>query len=98
VASVDQFTYTTPAPVISMISPTSGPSAGGTTVTITGSNLSGATRVVFGGVPATSFAVVSDTEITAVAPAQGHSTRPVTVTTPGGSSQPSSVDQFIYAP
>ncbi|WP_431955024.1 IPT/TIG domain-containing protein, partial [Actinacidiphila sp. bgisy167] len=45
----------------------------------------GATAVLFGGTPATSFIVDSPTQITAVAPA-GAGTVPVTVTTPGGTS------------
>jgi large repetitive protein len=51
------------------VTPTAGPDAGGNTVTITGVCFTGATNVLFGAVPATSFAVVSDTEITATAPA-----------------------------
>ncbi|MBI0297887.1 IPT/TIG domain-containing protein, partial [Streptomyces sp. PRKS01-29] len=48
------FTYTTvAAPVLTMLSPASGPSSGGNTVTITGGNLAGATQVLFGATPAT---------------------------------------------
>ena len=39
----DEFTYVA-APTVTSINPTSGPTAGGTTVTVTGTNLSGATR------------------------------------------------------
>ena len=40
----DQFTYTTPppAPAVTAVSPTSGPAAGGTAVTVTGTSLTGA--------------------------------------------------------
>ncbi|MEV6566053.1 beta strand repeat-containing protein [Streptomyces kronopolitis] len=80
------FTYTSVAvPVLSSLSPTSGPSAGGTAVTLTGSGLSNASAVRFGSTAASSFTVVSDTVITAVAPA-GTGTVQVTVTTPGGTS------------
>ncbi|WP_330228880.1 IPT/TIG domain-containing protein [Nocardia sp. NBC_00508] len=72
-----------PAPSLVAVTPDSGPQAGGTTVTLTGTNLTDATAVHFGVIPATSFTVVSDTEITAVAPA-GTGTVAVTVTTPGG--------------
>src|SRR5262249_10995816 len=41
-----------PAPVVTSISPNSGPSPGGTMVTITGSGFTGATGVSFGGVAA----------------------------------------------
>ncbi|MGX7760475.1 IPT/TIG domain-containing protein [Streptomyces angustmyceticus] len=80
------FTYVAvSAPVLTSVTPTSGPPAGGTTVTLTGTGLATATAVRFGSTPATSFTVVSDTHITAVAPA-GTGTVQVTVTNPGGTS------------
>ena len=82
-------------PVVSSISPTSGSTAGGTTVTITGLFFTGATAVHFGGSPATNFGVVSDTSIIAGSPA-GSGTVDVTVTGPGGTSATSSADQFTY--
>lgn len=57
-----------PAPAIASIAPGSGSIAGGTTVTIAGTNLSGASAVKFGSTPATGFTVESDTQITATAP------------------------------
>ena len=53
-----------PAPTISSFLPTSATT--GNTVTITGTNFTGATAVSFGGVPASSFVVVNSTTITAV--------------------------------
>ncbi|MFI9735057.1 IPT/TIG domain-containing protein, partial [Nocardia sp. NPDC052278] len=53
---------------------------------LTGTNLTGATAVNFGGTPATSFVVDSSTQITAVAPAGAAGTVSVTVTTVGGTS------------
>ncbi|MFI1123421.1 IPT/TIG domain-containing protein, partial [Streptomyces hygroscopicus] len=48
------FTYTTvAAPVLTALSPASGPTTGGNTVTITGTNLTAATQVLFGPNPAT---------------------------------------------
>ncbi|NLS01651.1 IPTL-CTERM sorting domain-containing protein, partial [Rhizobium sp. P38BS-XIX] len=94
--AADQFTYLQ-APVITSISPTSGPSAGGTVVTITGSNFSGASAVTFGGSAATGVTVVSGTTITATAPA-GTGTVDVRVTTVGGTSAASAADQFTYIP
>ncbi|MFF7234638.1 IPT/TIG domain-containing protein [Streptomyces sioyaensis] len=80
------YTYISVAvPVLSSASPNSGSTAGGTTVTLTGTGLANAGVVRFGGTAATSFHVVSDTLITAVAPA-GSGTVQVTVTTPGGTS------------
>lgn len=75
------------APTLASVSPGQGPSAGRTTVTLTGTDLSGATAVGFGGTPATGYTVDSPTQITAVAPA-GTGAVAVTVTTPGGTSNP----------
>ncbi|WP_269854726.1 IPT/TIG domain-containing protein [Streptomyces sp. RPT161] len=80
------YTYVTaPVPVLSSIAPASGPASGGTTVTLTGTGLTRVTAVRFGSTAATSFTVVSDTHISAVAPA-GSGTVQVTVITPGGTS------------
>ncbi|WP_051020939.1 IPT/TIG domain-containing protein, partial [Nocardia araoensis] len=76
------YTYAA-VPTLTSIAPSSGPVTGGTTVVLTGTNLTGATAVNFGGTPATSFTVNSATQITAVAPA-GTGTVSVRVTTPGG--------------
>ena len=58
-----------PDTVIVNFTPESGPEAGGTDVTITGSGFTGAEEILFGTTPATSFEVVSDTEIVATSPA-----------------------------
>jgi hypothetical protein len=57
-----------PAPTITGIAPSSGPPAGGTAVTISGSDFGEASSVKFGTAGAASFTVVSESEITAVAP------------------------------
>ncbi|MGO9898628.1 MAG: Ig-like domain-containing protein [Solirubrobacteraceae bacterium] len=85
------------APTVSGVKASSGPTAGGTTVTITGTNLTGATAVKFGLTPASSFTVVSATEITATSPA-GSGTVDVTVSTAGGTSAISASDKFSYTP
>ncbi len=51
------------APTVTSISPTAGPVAGGTALTITGANLTGANAVDYGPTAATSFTVVSSTEL-----------------------------------
>ncbi|MFE9324959.1 beta strand repeat-containing protein, partial [Nocardia sp. NPDC006982] len=79
------YTYVA-VPTLTTIAPNAGPVAGGTTVVLTGTNLTGATAVSFGGTPATSFTVDSSTQITAVAPAGAAGTVLVTVTTVGGTS------------
>lgn len=89
----------TPRPRVTGISPTIGGGAGGTSVTITGDGLAGATAVDFGSTPA-SFTVNSDTTITAVSPADASGTSPdtmdLTVVSPGGTSFTSSSDQFTF--
>ncbi|HWE01815.1 MAG TPA: IPT/TIG domain-containing protein [Tepidisphaeraceae bacterium] len=74
------------APAITAVTPSFASPAGGTTVMITGVNLTGATAVLFGTTPAISFVVNSDTSITATAPAGSLGTVDVTVTAPGGTS------------
>lgn len=49
--------------------PSSGPSSGGTTVTITGEDVSSVTGVLFNGIPATDVTVVNEFQITCVTPA-----------------------------
>ncbi|WP_283779602.1 IPT/TIG domain-containing protein [Nocardia sputi] len=85
-----------PVPTLTTIVPDSGPETGGNTVTLTGTGFTGATAVTFGLTPATSFTVVSGTQITAVAPA-GTGTTSVTVTTPGGVSN-DGLYTFVPAP
>ena len=77
------------------VSPASGPPSGGTTVTITGTGLAGATGVTFGAHPATNVVVVSATEVTATSP-PGTGTVDISVTTPGGTTVVSGADRFSY--
>ncbi|WP_232679363.1 IPT/TIG domain-containing protein, partial [Nocardioides sp. R-C-SC26] len=84
------FTYVA-APTAASLSPSSGPSAGGTSVTVTGSGfVAGATSVTVGGVavPAGSVTVSSSTSLTVVTPANAPGTVAVTVTTVDGTSDP----------
>ncbi|WP_339929198.1 putative Ig domain-containing protein [uncultured Brevundimonas sp.] len=83
------------APVVTAISPTSGPTTGGTTVVITGSDFTGATAVTFGVNPSSGLTIDSDTQITVVSPA-GTGTVDVTITTGGGTSSVNAADQFTY--
>jgi IPT/TIG domain len=73
--------FTIAAPTITSFAPTFGPV--GTSVIITGTNLTGATAVTFNNVTAT-FTVNSATQITATVPATA-TTGKIKVTTPGGS-------------
>ncbi len=83
----------TVVPSITSFSPTSGPV--GTAVAITGNSFTKATSVTFGGVAATSFQVISDTEVKALVPT-GAVTGPIAVTTPGGTG--TSATKFTVTP
>ena len=76
------FTYITPSPSITSINPTSGTTAGGTSVTITGSGFQSGATISFGGSAGTSVVLVSSTSLTAVTPAHSSGTVSVTVTNP----------------
>ncbi len=82
---------------ITSIAPTGGATAGGTSVVITGTNFTGVTAVSFGGTPATSFVVNSDTQITAVAPAHAAGAVNIAITNPSGTVNTDVSDQFTYA-
>jgi len=62
------YTYPLPGPAISSVSPNSGPTTGGTPVTITGTNFQSGATVTFGALAATNVVVVSATSITANTP------------------------------
>jgi hypothetical protein len=87
-------------PAVTSIYPVSGPVTGGTGVTITGKALIGVSKVLFGGVPASSFTVLSDTQINATSPPRSAYTSgsDVTVITPAGTSLPTGADVFGYSP
>ena len=89
-----QFTYTN-GPIVTGVSPSTGPPSGGTVVTITGQQLTSASAVHFGSTPATAFNVNSATSITATAPA-GTGVVDVTVTNAQGTSVTSAQDRFNY--
>jgi hypothetical protein len=95
--TADDFTY---APVVTKISPTSGPEVGAQPVVITGSGFTGATSVNFGSYSTTKFTVNSDSSITATSPtASSPGTVDITVTTAlGGTSVTTSADQYQYQP
>ena len=86
------------APVVTGITPSVGPVAGGTVVTITGTGFGPGSVVNFGTTPGTSLTVNSTTSITATSPAESAGTVNVTVTTPGGTSATSGADQFTFDP
>jgi hypothetical protein len=86
-----------PAPSVASLSPNTGPTAGGTTVTITGTGFTGATGVSFNGTSAP-FAVNSDTRITTFSPPHAAATVNIQVTNLQGTSPVVAADQFTYQP
>ena len=94
-AAADRFTYTAARPAITGVAPNGGATLGGTTVTITGTGLAGATVVRFGGVAGT-ITADSSTQVTVTSP-PGSGTVNLTVTTPAGTSQTSDASHYAYA-
>lgn len=86
------------APAVTAVAPTTGPTAGGTSVTVTGTAFTGATAVTFGGVAATSFTVNSPTSITAVAPPHAAGAVGIAVTTPNGTGTGAGLFTYAGAP
>ena len=71
-----------PPPTVNTVSPASGPTAGGTAVTISGGNFVSGATVAFGGKPATNVTYVSRTTLTAETPAHDVGAVDVVVTNP----------------
>ena len=66
-------------------------------MTIAGAGLDGATAVTFGGVAATTYAVDSAAQITAVVPV-GAASGPISVTTPGGEAASAASFTVLFRP
>lgn len=77
---------TGPPPGISSVSPETGSTSGGTSVTISGKNLQSGATVTFGGIAGTSVDVTSSSQMTAVTPAHAAGSVDVVVTNPSGKS------------
>jgi hypothetical protein len=82
-------------PAISSVSPTSGTHLGGKTITITGTNLTGATSVKFGTTAGT-IITNSATKITVKTPAHATGTVDIRVTTKYGTSNITSHDKYKF--
>jgi hypothetical protein len=94
--TMHKYNYTASPPTVTGVSPSSGPTAGGTSVTITGTSLTGATAVKFGATNA-SITANTATSITATSPAGTPGSVDITVVTTGGTSATGASDQFTYA-
>src|SRR5207302_1781497 len=91
----DLFTYSD-TPVISNVSPNTGPTAGGTRVTLFGQNLGSTTAVHFGANAGTSITNTSPTQFSVTAPAGSVGAVHMTVTNGAGTSQFSFGDVYTY--
>lgn len=90
------FTYVVPAPTVTKVTPATGITTGGTTVTITGTHLTGATAVRFGTSSATKFTLLNSTTISAVIPSHAAGTVSVSVSTAGGTATDSTSFTYVY--
>ena len=77
-------TVTFHAPTITSVAPATGPAAGGTAVTITGTGFANGAKVTFGGTAATAVMVVNSTSITCTTPAGTVGAQNVVVTNSDG--------------
>ncbi|HSH17219.1 MAG TPA: IPT/TIG domain-containing protein, partial [Verrucomicrobiae bacterium] len=92
---VSGYTYMLPAPTVTGVTPSSGPTGGGTAVTITGTNFVSGATVTFGGTPATGVTFVSATQIDVTTPAHAPGAVDVTVTNPDTQSG-TFIDGYTY--
>ena len=93
-----EFLTTTPntVPIISGLTPVSGPATGGTSVTISGTGFATGATVTFDGIAAANVNVLGSTTITAVTPAHAGGAVNVVVANPGGQIG-TSVNGYAYA-
>ena len=84
-------------PTLTAVAPASGSVGGGTLITLTGTNLLGASSVTVGGVAASSVQVVNATTVTALTPAGTAGAASVAVTTPHGTATLSNAFTYIAA-
>ena len=76
------YTYLGPAPTVTGVNPNNGPTAGGTPITISGTNFVSGATATLGGTAATNVVVVNSTTITATTAAHAAGAVTVTVTNP----------------
>jgi hypothetical protein len=95
--ALEEFTFESNPPVVTGLSPTSGTTAGGTLVTITGSGFGPGdpnAAVSFGGVAGTSVTVLSTTSLTVLTPM--HAAGPVSVTMSDTAGGPVAAGTFTF--
>src|SRR5207248_1078855 len=91
------FTYV-PPPTLSSTAPNSGPTAGGTSVTITGSDFTNVQSVTIGGHDLASLSEIDSTPITGVTPAAAAGAKDVVVTTQFDSATLAGAFTYILSP
>jgi trimeric autotransporter adhesin len=90
-------TPATNVPTVTSVAPSGGSTAGTNSVTVNGTNLTGATAVHFGATAGTAVVVNGGgTQLTVTAPARSAGVVDVTVTTPSATSATSGADQYTY--
>jgi len=94
-SSASKYRYVRP-PTVTALAPTSGPAAGGTSVTLSGTDFTNVGSVWFGAKRATSFRVLSSTRVVAVAPAGVPGSVSVSVHTWYGNSPSAPGNQIAY--
>jgi hypothetical protein len=88
--------YAYGAPTVTSVSPNTGPTAGGNTVTINGTGFVTGATVKFGTTAATAVTLVSGTQLTAKAPTHAAGIVNVRVSTPAGTSPIAFGNRYTY--
>ena len=91
----DYFTYLGGSPTIVSVSPPTGPSSGGTVITVTGTNFATGATVTVGGVAATAVTVTNSTSLTATTPPGTAGAQRIVVTNPDSQATVEAVN-FTY--
>ena len=91
----DKFTYDA-TPTISAISPSVGPTGGGTVVSVSGTGFADVTGANFNGTAAKAYTIGSDTSMSVTSPAHAAGMVNLTITNEMGTSSDVPADQFTY--
>ncbi len=85
------------APTVTSVTPASGPTSGGTAVTLTGTDLATTDSVTFGGTPAP-FAIISSTTVAAVTPPGTAGAVDVVLSNPAGDATVTAGFTYVAGP
>lgn len=86
-----------PTPTVTSVTPTSGSTAGNTTLTITGSNFTGASSITVGSAACASFSVTNATTASCVTPQGSVGAQDIVVTTSAGSGTGSGLFTYVLS-